>query len=173
MRKHLKAIASAIMAVFMLTALFCTPAMAAERAPEANDVAHSVSMSADPTAKSEEGTNSTSDWPWRNLVDVVSSYNERPTLTSSQQLLATNYFSRTVKGVAVTLECKGSSSAKVNFYIRSISNGKIWEFDGRAGETTTKVFSSDVPVGNYEIWAKSATYTGAYSVQIRFVAPKS
>lgn len=172
MRKHLKSVASAVMAVLMMVSLFCTSAMAAEQEAEANNVAHIASVSAGSTIKSEGGINPTSDWPWWNLVDVIARFSGNPTLVNQPMLLGSVYCARTVQGVVAEMSCHGPSTAKVNFSFRNMSSGKTWTFSADANGTSYVTYSSYMPAGNYEIWVNSVTYQGAYSMMLRFASPK-
>ena len=156
MFKRIKSITAVMLAVVMLTSICCVPAMASER-----------------NVKEKDNINLLSEEPWWFPVNVVQTYSGAPTLVNQQMLLASRYFSESVKGVLFCVKCNVSTTAKVTFRLENVSTHKVWRFTATGNDQWAySVFTTDLPAGNYNIWSESVTHEGAYTIQLKFCNPK-
>ncbi len=161
MRKHLKSIAAAIMAVVMLMSI-STSAMAAEQVPAANQTTEVVEITTpismnEGVLKSRENYFSTS----RSFTDsphmLIGGINISGQKNAIRHKLTGNLLSGT-KDKAVVFELYNTTTG-IKRSFTAIADGQ-WHGDW---------YYSDFTPGNYEVWVIYTAKSGKYSVEMEAI----
>lgn len=151
MRKHLKSIVAAIMAVVMLMSI-SIPAMAAEQVPAVGEFEISEA-----SARSVVGRFGPQDvYLQANRVISKSLYISGSAKTVQHKLVGN---SDTTRGKAVVFKFQNLSTGETRSFTALADSG--WLSD---------TYNTTFPAGNYMVWVVYAGADGSYNVQINFLS---